>query len=265
MGCCGNIRPEPDARRADAVDHEGAANVLGRSRDIDQGAGTRNLPGECVKRCCGCRIEQRHKRKIENEGLGALSELFQYRGHTGGSAGKRKPPKCDRRGCLGRSSNWHCKAPPYHSPADHRPAWPGLFDFHRLRDSIEKHECAEPESAKYSSSKIVKNRQQESDEKNGGIAARAAQQNPKRPPFRHRPADDRKDPRQERQENLARGAAANMNKSKNSACSIPATGPLAPALIFAAVRAIVPVTQNPPNKAEPMFTNPCATSSALER
>ena len=46
---------------------------------------------------------------------------------------------------------------------------------------------------------------------------------------------------------------------------MPETGPCAPARTLVAVRAIVPVTQMPPNSAEPMLAKPCATSSQLER
>ncbi len=56
-----------------------------------------------------------------------------------------------------------------------------------------------------------------------------------------------------------------MKSSRNTACSIPATGPCAPARTLVAVRAIVPVTQNPPNSAEPRLAAPCATSSQFER
>ena len=46
---------------------------------------------------------------------------------------------------------------------------------------------------------------------------------------------------------------------------MPATGPRAPARTLVAVRAIVPVTQMPPNRAEPILATPWATSSQLER
>ncbi len=46
---------------------------------------------------------------------------------------------------------------------------------------------------------------------------------------------------------------------------MPATGLLAPARMLVAVRAIVPVTQMPPNRAEAMLARPWATSSMLER
>ena len=46
---------------------------------------------------------------------------------------------------------------------------------------------------------------------------------------------------------------------------MPATGPRAPARTLVAVRAILPVTQMPPNSAEPILATPCATSSQLER
>ena len=46
---------------------------------------------------------------------------------------------------------------------------------------------------------------------------------------------------------------------------MPATGPRAPARTLVAVRAMVPVTQMPPNRAEAILATPCATSSQLER
>ena len=45
---------------------------------------------------------------------------------------------------------------------------------------------------------------------------------------------------------------------------MPATGPCAPERTFVAVRAIVPVTQNPPNRDEPRFATPCATNSQFD-
>ena len=45
----------------------------------------------------------------------------------------------------------------------------------------------------------------------------------------------------------------------------PATGPRAADRTLVAVRAIVPVTQMPPNRAEAMFATPCATSSQFDR
>ena len=46
---------------------------------------------------------------------------------------------------------------------------------------------------------------------------------------------------------------------------MPETGPRAPARTLVAVRAMVPVTQRPPNRAEPILAKPCATSSQLDR
>ena len=46
---------------------------------------------------------------------------------------------------------------------------------------------------------------------------------------------------------------------------MPAIGPRAPARTLVAVRAMVPVTQMPPNSAEPILAKPCATSSQFER
>jgi len=46
---------------------------------------------------------------------------------------------------------------------------------------------------------------------------------------------------------------------------MPEMGPRAPARTLVAVRAMVPVTQMPPNSAEPILAKPCATSSQLER
>src|SRR5258708_2387314 len=56
-----------------------------------------------------------------------------------------------------------------------------------------------------------------------------------------------------------------MKASRNTECSMPETGPRAPARTLVAVRAMVPVTQMPPNKADPILAKPCATSSQLER
>ena len=50
-----------------------------------------------------------------------------------------------------------------------------------------------------------------------------------------------------------------------SACSIPATGPRAPARTLVAVRAMVPVAGSPPNRLEAMLATPCATSSQFDR
>ncbi len=56
-----------------------------------------------------------------------------------------------------------------------------------------------------------------------------------------------------------------MNKSRNTACIMPATGERAPERMFVAVRAIAPVAGKPPNNVEVKFATPCATSSQLER
>ena len=56
-----------------------------------------------------------------------------------------------------------------------------------------------------------------------------------------------------------------MNDSRNAECIMPDSGLRAPARILVAVRAIVPVTLMPPNRAEAMLAMPCATSSMLER
>ena len=64
---------------------------------------------------------------------------------------------------------------------------------------------------------------------------------------------------------LASGAASRMNNSKNTECSMPATGPCAPARTLVAVRAMVPVTQIPPKRPETTLAAPCATSSQLLR
>src|SRR5689334_10194247 len=50
--------------------------------------------------------------------------------------------------------------------------------------------------------------------------------------------------------NEASGAAVSMNSSRKTACSMPDTGLRAPARMFVAVRAIVPVTLMPPNSAD---------------
>ncbi len=46
---------------------------------------------------------------------------------------------------------------------------------------------------------------------------------------------------------------------------MPEIGPCAPARTLVAVRAMVPVTQIPPNSAEPILAMPCATSSQFDR
>ena len=46
---------------------------------------------------------------------------------------------------------------------------------------------------------------------------------------------------------------------------MPATGPRAAERTLVAVRAMVPVTQIPPNSGEAMFATPCATSSQFDR
>ena len=56
-----------------------------------------------------------------------------------------------------------------------------------------------------------------------------------------------------------------MNNRMNTECSMPAIGPRAPERTLVAVRAIVPVTQMPPNNADAMLAAPWATSSQLER
>ncbi len=63
---------------------------------------------------------------------------------------------------------------------------------------------------------------------------------------------------------LANGAATSINKRINSACKMPEIGLRAPVLTLVAVRAIVPVTQKPPNMLDIMFAAPCATSSQLD-
>ena len=65
--------------------------------------------------------------------------------------------------------------------------------------------------------------------------------------------------------NPAKGAATSIKASTKSACSIPDTGPRDPARTLVAVRAMVPVTQNPPNKGVTTLATPCAISSALGR
>ncbi len=56
-----------------------------------------------------------------------------------------------------------------------------------------------------------------------------------------------------------------MKSRTNSACIMPDSGLIAPARMLVAVRAIVPVTLIPPNKADTILASPCATSSMLER
>ena len=47
-----------------------------------------------------------------------------------------------------------------------------------------------------------------------------------------------------------------MNSSRKTECRMPETGPRAPARTLVAVRAMVPVTQMPPNKAEAILAAP---------
>ncbi len=56
-----------------------------------------------------------------------------------------------------------------------------------------------------------------------------------------------------------------MKPSRKTACSTPEIGPTARERTFVAVRAMVPVTHSPPNRAEATFATPCATSSTFER
>ena len=60
----------------------------------------------------------------------------------------------------------------------------------------------------------------------------------------------------ERGMKLAKGAATSMKIRRKPACDIPATGLTAPARMLVAVRAMVPVTLIPPNRAEAPFAMP---------
>jgi hypothetical protein len=64
---------------------------------------------------------------------------------------------------------------------------------------------------------------------------------------------------------LASGAATRRKISKKTECSMPDTGLMAPARTLVAVRAIVPVTLIPPNRAEITLARPWAISSMFER
>src|SRR6185503_3539208 len=64
---------------------------------------------------------------------------------------------------------------------------------------------------------------------------------------------------------VARGAATSMNSIRRIACIIPEKGLRAPALMLVAVRAIVPVTLIPPNRADATLAMPWATSSMFDR
>src|SRR4051812_18220860 len=61
--------------------------------------------------------------------------------------------------------------------------------------------------------------------------------------------------------NLANGAATNTITSSVRACTMPATGDVAPDRMFVAVRAIAPVAGIPPNIGTTTLATPCASSS----
>ena len=65
--------------------------------------------------------------------------------------------------------------------------------------------------------------------------------------------------------NEALDIATSMNNKMKTECSIPEMGLTAPDRTFVAVRAIVPVTQMPPKRAEPILASPCPISSMEER
>jgi hypothetical protein len=56
-----------------------------------------------------------------------------------------------------------------------------------------------------------------------------------------------------------------MNSSTNTACRMPETGVLPPAVMLVPVRAITPVAGKPPNRGEAMLAAPCAMISTFER
>ena len=61
------------------------------------------------------------------------------------------------------------------------------------------------------------------------------------------------------------GAATIRNASSSAAWIIPDAGPRLPAFTLVAVRAMVPVTQKPPNRPAPILASPCPISSSSGR
>ncbi len=114
---------------------------------------------------------------------------------------------------------------------------------------------------------VAEDRQQEGREQHHRIAARRAQQRREGMLLRHVPGDDRQHAGERRQRDVARQRRRHQHEQRagRAECSMPGTGPCAPARTLVAVRAMVPVTQMPPNSAEPILATPCATSSQFER
>ena len=95
-------------------------------------------------------------------------------------------------------------------------------------------------------------------QQNGRVAARAAQECSSLR-LRHVRRDHRQDAAERRRWDAGEGsgAATRMNSSRNTACAMPATGPRRRPARWSRY-AIVPVTQMPPNSADPMLATPCA-------
>ena len=62
----------------------------------------------------------------------------------------------------------------------------------------------------------------------------------------------------------ASGAPSSRMTSSTTACTMPATGVLAPERTLVAVRAMAPVAGRPPTSGDAMLARPCAKSSTLE-
>jgi hypothetical protein len=59
----------------------------------------------------------------------------------------------------------------------------------------------------------------------------------------------------------ANGANSTMTSTRNTECTMPASGLVAPFLTFVAARAIAPVAAKPPKTGVSMFARPCPTCS----
>ena len=80
----------------------------------------------------------------------------------------------------------------------------------------------------------------------------------------HVPGDDGEHAGERRERNEARERRREQHeREQKHRVQHAGDGPCAPARTFVAVRAIVPVTQMPPNKPDATFAAPCATSSQL--
>ena len=132
---------------------------------------------------------------------------------------------------------------------------------------MQEQKRADPEADEDALGQVAEDHQQEGREQHHRIAARGPQKRRELMLLGHVPGHDRQHARRAPPAGCseASGAAISMNSSRNTECSMPATGPRAPERTLVAVRAMLPVTQKPPNSAEAMLATPCATSSQLER